>query len=165
MTQDEYLEDLQKKFEKHFDIEKDITIFGETIDIHAKFRNISGRTFITKQDVIDRWENYEYCYVKKINNVTEEDVESYGHFLKKTVDEGIDPGRDHMSTYITGVIVGNSIDDSAKKRIGKYSYSKAYSFYLRGWCDVRLICICLNNNEVITNKAGKRVQKVYQSTP
>ena len=165
MTQDEYVENLQRKFESHFNIEKDIALFGETIDIYAKFCNISGRTFMTKKDVIDRCENYEYCYIKKFDNVTEEEVSAYGRFLKKAVDEGIDPGRDHMSTYITGVIVGNNINDGVKKAVRKYSYSRAFSFYLRGWCDVRLICIGLNNNEIITNKAGKRVQKVYQLTP
>jgi hypothetical protein len=164
MTQDEYIEYLQRKFERHFDIERNITLHGEIIDLHAKFRNISGRTFITKKDVIDRCENYEYCYIKKFNNVTEEEVADYGRLLKRIVDEGIEPGRDHMSTYITGVIAANSINEIARKAIGKYSYSKAYSFYLRGWCDVRLICINLDNNEIITNKSGKRVKKVYEIT-
>lgn len=162
MTHDEYMENMQRKFEKHFEIEKDITFLGERIDIHARFCNISGRTFITKNDVIDRCENYEYCYIKKFDNVSEEKVASYGQFLKKIADEFVKPGIDHMSTYITGVIIGNSIDDDAKNAVRQYSYSKAYSFYLRGWCDVRLICVDMNNNEIITNKAGRRVQKVYQ---
>lgn len=165
MTQDEYAENLQKKFERHFKIEKDISLFGELIDVHAKFSNISGRTFITKNDVVDRCENYEYCYIKKFDTITEEKTIAFGQFLKKIADEYIDPGKDHMSTYVTGIIISNNIDDYVKKTIEKYSYSKAYSFYLRGWCDVRLICIGLNNNVVVTNKAAKRVQKVYQITP
>jgi hypothetical protein len=162
MTQEEYIENLQSKFERHFNIEKNIEIFGEAIDFHAKFCNVSGRTFITKQDVIDRCENYEYCYVKKHDAITEVEIDAFGWFLNKIVDECIDPGKDHMSTYVTGVIIGNSINENAKKAVNKYSYNKTYSFYLRGWCDVRLICIGLNNNELVTNKAGKRVQKVYQ---
>ncbi|OGO77037.1 MAG: hypothetical protein A2Y23_03130 [Clostridiales bacterium GWB2_37_7] len=146
-------------------MENGIEIFGEKVDVHAKFCNVSGRTFITKNDVIDRCENYEYCYIKKVNIVTEDVVASFGQFLKKIVDECIDPGKDHMSTYVTGVIIGNSINENARKVIHKYCYSKAYSFYLRGWCDVRFICIGINNNEVISNKAAKHVQKVYQITP
>ncbi len=165
MTQDEYMEGLQRKFERNFDIEKDIIILGEKIDFRAKFCNISGRTFITKNDVIDRCENYELCYIKRFDNVTEEGVAVYGQFLKKIVDEFVKPGVDHMSTYVTGVVVGGSVNENAKNSVRKYNYNKAYSFYLRGWCDVRLICVDLNNNEVITNKAGKRVQKVYQITP
>ncbi|HYE82433.1 MAG TPA: hypothetical protein VEG39_09745 [Clostridia bacterium] len=165
MTQDEYLDNLQRIYERHFNIEKNVVLFGETIDIHAEFCNIAGRTFITRKDVIDRCENYEYCYVKKLDTVTEEEIASYGRFLKKIVTEYIQPGKDHMSTYVTGVIIGNTIDDNAKKAVRKYSCSRVYSFYLKGWCDVRLICIDLNSNETITNKAGKRVQKVYHITP
>lgn len=164
MTVDKYLENINKRFEKHFEVEKDAVIFGEQIDIVAKFCDISGRTFITKADIIDRCENYEYCYIKKFDIVTEAHVNAYGQFLKKLVDEQIKPGKDHMSTYVTGVIVGNNIDTNAKKSISKFSYSRAYSFYLRGWCDVRYICVSIDDNEVITNKAGKRVQKVYNIT-
>lgn len=165
MTQDEYMENLYRKFEKHFEIEKDVVVFGERIDINARFSNIKGRTFITKHDVVDKCENYEYCYIKRADIVTEKDISAYGQFLKKIVDECVKPGMDHMSTYVTGVIVGNSIDNGTKKAIEMYRYSKAYRFYLRGWCDVRLICINMSSNEIITNKAGKQVKKVYQLTP
>lgn len=165
MTQDEYMESLRKKFERHFNIEKDLTVLGERIDICAKFGDISGRTFITKNDVVDRYENYEYCYIKKVDNVTGEEVALYSNFLSKTVNEFVKPGINHMSTYVTGVIIGNSINEDAKNAVRQYSFSRVYSFYLRGWCDVRLVCVGTENNEIITNKAGKRVQKVYQLTP
>jgi hypothetical protein len=165
MKYEEYIDMLKLKFERHFQIETDITILGRKIDLSAKFSNVSGRTFITKNDIIDKYENHEYCYIKKYDAVTEEEVNAYGQFLKEIVEECIEPGKDHMSTYVTGVIISNNIDDNAKKAVEKYSYSKVYSFYLKGWCDVRLICVRLDNNEVITNKTGKRVKRVYQITP
>lgn len=165
MTQEEYMENLLKKFERHFEITKDVTLFGEVFDIYAEFRNICGRTFITKKDVIDKYENYEYCYIKKFDIVKEEDVVSFGQLLKRIVNEFVKPNKDHMSTYVTGVMAGNRINGNAKEAVRRYSYSKAFAFYLKGWCDVRLICIGLDDNEVITNKAGKQVQKVYQIAP
>ncbi|MHB1392232.1 MAG: hypothetical protein ACYCYE_03985 [Clostridia bacterium] len=165
MNYETYIGILKSKFERHFHIETDIAILENKIDMYAKFSNVSGRTFVTKNDVIDRFENFEYCYIKKYDTVNEEEVASYVQFLKRIVEECIDPGKDHMSTYVTGVIIGNSINDNVKKIVEKYRYSKAYSFYLRGWCDVRLVCIGLDSNEVVTNKAGRRVKKVYQLTP
>jgi len=164
MKYEAYLEMLKLRFERHFNIETDVVILENKIDMLAKFSDISGRTFITKNDIIDRYESHEYCYIKKYDIVSEEDVTAYGHFLKKIVDESIKPGKDHMSTYVTGVIIGNSINDNAKKIVEKYNYSKVYSFYLKGWCDVRLIYVGLDNNEVITNKVGKKVKSVYQFT-
>lgn len=164
MKYEAYFNMLKSKFERHFTIETDIVILENRIDMLAKYSDVSGRTFITKSDIIDRYESHEYCYVKKYDAVTEEEVTAYGEFLKKVVDEFIKPGKDHMSTYVTGVIIGNSINDNGKKAVEKYSYSRVYSFYLKGWCDVRLIWAGLDDNEIITNKAGKRVKKVYQFT-
>lgn len=165
MTQDEYIENLQKKYERHFDIEKDITLFGETVNVYAKFCIISGRTFITKNDIIDRCENHEYCFIKKFDIVTQKEIEEFGKFLKNAVDNLVKPGKDHMSTYITGVIVANSVEGNSRKAVENYRYNKAFMFYLHGWCDVRYICVDLEEKEVITNKAGKRVNKVYTLTP
>lgn len=162
MKYEGYIELLKSRFERHFSINTDVEVFNNKIDMLAKFSNISGRTFITKNDIIDRYENYEYCYIKKYDNITEEEAATYGQFLKKIVDECIKPGKDHMSTYVTGVIIGDNINDNAKKMVEKYCYSRAYSFYLKGWCDVRLICVGLENNEIITNKVGRKVVKAYQ---
>jgi hypothetical protein len=162
MKYEAYFEILKSKFERHFNIETDLVIFENKIDMLAKYYDISVRTFITKNDIIDRYESHEYCYVKKYDIVTEEEVIAYGKFLKQIVDECIKPGKDHMSTYVTGVIIGNSINDSGKKAVEKYHYSRVYSFYLKGWCDVRLIWVGLDDNEVLANKAGKKVKKVYE---
>lgn len=164
MKYDAYIEMIKSKLERHFQIETDLVILENTIDMFAKFSDVSGRTFITKNDIIDRCENYEYCYFKKYDTVTKEEVTAYGQFLKKIVDERIKPDKDHMSTYVTGVIICNSISDNVKEAVERYSYSRAYSFYLKGWCDVRLILVGLDNNEIVTNKAGKKVKKVYAIT-
>lgn len=162
MKYDAYIEMIKSKLEKHFQIETDLVILENTIDMCAKFSDISGRTFITKNDIIDRCENYEYCYFKKYDTVTKKEVAAYGQFLKRIADAHIKPGKDHMSTYVTGVIISNSISGDAKEAVEKYSYSRAYCFYLKGWCDVRLILVGLDNNEIVTNKAGKKVKKVYE---
>lgn len=165
MTQDEYIENLYKKFDRHFDIERDIDFLGETFNIYAKHYNISGRTFITKNDVIDRYENNEYCFVKSFDTVAEKEIEAFGQFLKTAVEKLVNPNKEHMSTYITGVIVANNVEENGLKAVKNYKYNKAFKFYLHGWCDVRYICVDLGKQEVVTNKAGKRVNKVYTLTP
>lgn len=162
MKYETYINLLRSKFERHFHIKTDVEVLGNKIDMLAKYVNISGRTFLTKHDVIDRCENFEYCYIKRYDTISRGDAAAYGQFLKKIADEVVEPGRDHMSTYITGIIISNNISDEVRNEVEKFSYSKAYSFYLKGWCDVRLICIDLDANEVITNRAGRKVKKVYQ---
>jgi len=165
MKHREYIEKIREKFEKYFHIETDVAILGERIDMHASFINISGRTFLTQKDVIDKYETYELCYIKGYEDLTEEDVLKFREFLKKAVTEFVKPGADHMSTYITGVMVADRIGSDVKRIIEEFKHSKAYMFYLRGWCDVRLVCVDLSAGNIMTNKAGNRVKKVYQLTP
>ena len=162
MKYDEYIKLLTSKLEKNFAIERDIVIFDNKIDILAKFSNISVRTFITQHDIIDQYNNHEHIYIKRYDDVNETDIISFGHFLKRISDECIKPDKDHMSTYITGVLIGNHINENAVKAVEKYNYKKAFCFYLKGWCDVRLVCVGLNDNEIITNKDGKKVKKIYE---
>ena len=163
MKYEEYIKLLISKLEKNFTIERDIVIFDNKIDIFAKFSNISVRTFITQHDIIDQYNNHEHIYIKGYDNVTEEDIVSFGQFLKRISDECISPDKDHMSTYITGVLIGNHIDENAIRAVKKYNYRKAFCFYLKGWCDVGLIYVGLDNNMIITNRDGKKVKKVYES--
>lgn len=162
MKYEEYINALTLKLERNFIIERDIVLFGNRIEMLAKYSNICGRTFITKNDIIDKYENHEHIYLKKLDNVTEEDIEFFGQFLKKITDDCIIPDRDHMSTYITGVLIGNTINEDAIKAVEKYIYRKAFNFYLKGWCDVRLVCVGLDDNEIATNNDGKKVKKVYE---
>jgi len=162
MNHEGYIELLKSKFERHFKIDTDIELLGTRIDMTASFSDVSGRTFITKNDIIDRYENHEYCYIKKYHELSEEDINQFISFLKKVVDERVKPGKDHMSTYVTGVVIAGNATDTIRKIVEKHSYSRAYSFYLRGWCDVRLVLVDLADNQVVTNKAGKRLIKVYQ---
>lgn len=162
MNHEGYLELLKSRFERHFKIDTGIELLGTKIDMAASFSDVSGRTFITKNDIIDRYENHEYCYIKKYHDLSEEDINEFTLFLKKVVEERIKPGKDHMSTYVTGVVIADSVAGNIRKMVEKHSYSRAYSFYLRGWCDVRLVLVGLADNQVITNKAGKRLTKVYQ---
>lgn len=165
MKYETYINNIIEKFKRHFDIETDVEILNTKIDIHARYYNISARTFITKHDVIDKCENYETCYIKHYKELTKKDLEKYCEFLKNAVEEFVNPDANHMSTYVTGVIVADSIDDDVREFVKNFKYSKAFMFYLKGWCDIRLVCIDLLNESVITNKAGKKVNKVYQPTP
>lgn len=165
MDRHEYMETLELKYARHFDIEKNIGLFGETVDIYAKHYNVNVRTFITKNDIIDRYVNNEYCFVKGFENITSSEIAAFGEFLKTAAGNLVKPDKEHMSTYITGVLVAESIEESAAKAIKAYRYSKAYKFYLHGWCDVRFIGVDLGKGMTITNKAGKMVNKVYCITP
>lgn len=161
-----YLENLENKFYKYFTIEKNIFIKGIEINIFAKYFEKTGRTLITQKDVIDAFENYEYCFIKTYESISLKEIIEFEEFLKNAVESYVKPHYEHMCTYVTGVIVSkNILTEECIKEVKKFKYSKSFKFMLHGWCDVRLIAADLFSDAVITNKAGKSVKKVYEVTP
>jgi len=165
MNTNDYLLLLEKMYDKHFFIEKNVKVLDIPIDIYARYSDVGGRTFVTQKDIIDKFEVNEFCFVKSFTELNENNINDFINFLKMTTEKIVNPSRDHKSTTITGVIVSeSSVNDSIIKTISKFKYTKPYLFYFHGWSDIRLIFIDLQNNNIITNKEGVKVKKVYQTT-
>ncbi|MFA6940783.1 MAG: hypothetical protein WCQ54_07335 [Clostridiaceae bacterium] len=165
MNTNDYLLLLEKMYSKHFTIEKDVKVLDYPINIYARYSDVGGRTFVTQNDIIDKFEVNEFCFIKSFDELNLNDINDFIIFLKSTTEKIVNPNRDHKSTTITGIVVSeNSASDEIIKTISKFKFTKAYLFYLHGWSDIRLILIDLQNSSIITNKEGAKVKKVYQNT-
>jgi len=161
-----YIENLFMKYNKNFNVSRDIELCNRKISLLAEYKGIGARTFITQKDVIDKFEFNEYCIVNVYDAIRMEDVVEYTEYLKTLIEFLVKPHREHKSTTITGVMVCNaSIDKSTESFVKKFTFNKPYKLYFYGWSDIRLLIVDLNNNLVISNKAGKIVKKVYIPTP
>lgn len=166
MNAESYLNNLEKKFEKHFIIEKNVQVFDKKLDMFAKYSEVNGRTLITQSDIIDRFEINEFCFIKIFERASIEDVCSFSEFLKQAAGEFVKPHREHRNSYITGIMISEDrVNKETSDFIKKFKYSKIYKFYLHGWCEARLILTDLSQNAVITNREAKVVEKVYQPAP
>lgn len=160
-----YIDLLIKRFERYFDIELNSHILGINVDMFAKHYALNGRTFLTQKDVIDSYENNEFLFVKYYKYLNLKVVDEFIEFLKRAEGEFVKPSKNHMSTYINGILVYEEIDNLAVEKIKRFRNSKTFLFGLKGWFDTRLLAIDLGGQDIICNKEGKRVKKVYKITP
>ena len=157
-----YFGNLFERYSIYYNTSKDVVILNENVDIMAEFKDVHGRTFLSSKDVIDSYEINEICYVKRAEKVDILSLSNYTDFLKKAVDVYVQPKRGHMCTYITGVLVTeNHLEDDLISSIKKFKYSKSFFFSLHGWCEIRLLVINPEKEQIITNKPGKKVIKFY----
>ena len=45
--------------------------------------------------------------------------------------------------------------------IKKFKYHKGFAFGFKGWVDIRLILVTMDDEYIVTNKKGKEVREVY----
>ena len=160
-----YIDELFIKYNKNFNVSKNIELCEKKINLFAEHKGIGGRTFVTQKDIIDKFEFNEYCIVSVYNKINIEDAVEYTNYLKSLINALVKPNKEHKCSTITGVMVcDTSIDKSTENFIKNFKYTKSYKLYFHGWSDIRLILVDLSNNLVIPNKQGKKVKKVYIPT-
>jgi len=165
MIFENYLSDIEDKLRSNFDLHREYELNGYFLDLFAEFHVRSERYVFTKAAKIYGMESNEYCILKKIDNLNNNAFDDYVNKLIQSVDILVKPHQEHMSTMITGVIVcagsSKNIEASVIEKIKKFKYHKGFSFGFKGWVDIRIILVCLDDKFTIASKRGEEVRKVY----
>ncbi|MGM0396226.1 MAG: hypothetical protein ACQEP4_04135 [Bacillota bacterium] len=161
----EYIEELEKKLIRSFDIYRDYEIDEKKYDLFARYHLRAEKYFLVKSAKIYGMESNEYILVKKVENLDNRGIEIFKNSMIGSIDKLVELHDEHMSSIITGVILTdkplNEIDDDVLKKISRFKYHKGFSFGLKGWVDIRLLLVSLNDGSNIANKKGKEVSEIY----
>lgn len=162
MKVSEYLDNIEKKLERSFDIERDFILNDYHYDMFARFYSRTERYIITRKTVIDAIETNEYCFIKYFDEIDEDRFYQFTNLLIKSIDSIINFDDGHMSSIITGVIIlDNKPNEDIIEEIKKFKFHKGFAFGFKGWVDIRLILVTMNQNYIVANKKGKEVLEVY----
>lgn len=158
----EYIETLEKKLIRSFDLQRDYKINDYAYDLFAEYHIRNEKYMLTRKAILYAIENNEYSFVKYFDGIDEHATEEFIESLIKAIDVVVEQCEEHMASIITGVIVlPNKPDTDIIDRIKKFKYHKGFSFGLRGWVDIRLLLVTMNGDYIVTNKKGKEVREVY----
>ncbi|QQY78973.1 hypothetical protein EDD65_104136 [Keratinibaculum paraultunense] len=162
MDFDAYLNIIKKRFEKNFDLIDNYNIDDYKFDLFAKYNFRLEKYVLTKKMVVYALENNEYCLIKTFDALDKYDFNRYINTLVKAIDILVNPTQEHMSSIITGVIVvKNKPSNYVINTVKKFKYHKGFLFGFRGWVDIRLILVAIDDEYIVTNKKGKEVKEVY----
>ncbi|KXG75073.1 hypothetical protein [Thermotalea metallivorans] len=159
----EYLDLLESRYRKYFDIEKNTIYQGMKLDLFARSFIRNERYIASKKLTIYAYENNEYCFIKQWEILKEDQLHQFMDLLKSAIDDYVIPHEEHMSSIITGVLLSEKEPDRELQRlVKKFKFHKSFSFGFKGWADIRLILVALDRGEVIANKKGEEVLKFYK---
>ena len=91
------------------------------------------------------------------------EVEKFSQLLISSINKLSPPSTDTMYAVLNGVMISDSGFSEDAIRFGeKFSFSKSFLLGIKGWHDIRLILVDLNNNKLFSNKKGKEVISAYK---
>lgn len=162
MTRQERLEKLLNAYSHHYDIARDVAVDGGGFPATAFFFLRDENYLVSRKHVLSAVENHEYVYFYVTERLTDGDLEKQiGLSLKAGLDN-IKPNKEHMSSFVTLVILADIIDPEAKARIKKTRFRKNFRLALHGWMEYHIAAMEISTHSFLSNPAGKEARKLLE---
>ena len=137
------------------DVETEVGVYAATADFFVRDENYA----FSKKVVISAFEQYEYAYFYLADHLDEAAAKD---LLDRTLKVGmarIKPHKEHKSSYVTLVILANTITPEAKKLIQKTRFQKNFRLSLHGWMEYHIAAMECSTQSFLSNPGGKGARK------
>ena len=163
MTLQARLEKLLLAYSHHYDIERDVHTDEGDYSAAATFYMRDETYAVIKKAVISAYEQYEYVYFHLAEHL---DAAAAKELLNRTLKTGmaqIKPHKEHRCSYVTLVILADTIDEEAKALIQKTRFQKNYRLALHGWMEYHIAAMECSTHSFFSNPAGKEAKKTLEA--
>ena len=158
----EKLDKLLNAYSHQYDIDRDVTVEGGSFPATATFYLRDENYLISKKHVLSAVENYDYTYFYVTDHLDAATLRQQIDLTMKVGGARVKPHREHMSSFVTLVILADTIDEEAKKIIKKTRFQKYFRLALHGWMEYHIAAMECSTNSFLSNPAGKGAKKTLE---
>ena len=145
-----------------YDIERDVEIAGSHYPAAATYFLRDENYLISKQHVLSAVEQHEYVTFLVIDHLDVPTLKKHIELTKQAGLSRIQPSKEHMCSFVTLVVLANTIDPEAKKLILHTRYRKNYRMMFHGWMEYHIAAMEISTNSFLSNPAGKEARKLLE---
>ena len=159
MTKQNMLEKLLNAYSHHYDIEpQPPTPFDASAVYYMRDENY----LISKKHVLSAVEQYEYVYFYLTDHL---DLRTLEEQIERSMELGtqrIRPHKEHMSSYVTLVILADTIDPDARQHLKTTKMRKYFRLALHGWMEYHIAAVETSTMSFLSNPAGREAKKTLE---
>ena len=156
------LDKLLNAYSHQYDIDREVTVEGQVFPATATFYLRDENYLISKKHVLSAVENYDYTYFYITDHLDAATLRQQIDLTMKVGTARVKPHRDHMSSFVSLVILADTIDEEAKKLIRKTRFQKYFRLALHGWMEYHIAAMETSTNSFLSNPAGKGAKKILE---
>lgn len=153
----EVLERLLLAHQSYFDVERDHEFAGERFDGYAELHSSASKYVLVKRAKLWETSSHEYLFLKVIEHLDAQILCNMVAYMKTNALEKVSLERDHMNSFLSLVIIADTIDPEVAQQVRHTRFRKNFLFGLKGWADLRLCVICLDEGKVHANGMGRKL--------
>ncbi|MBR5533268.1 MAG: hypothetical protein IKU62_00245 [Ruminiclostridium sp.] len=156
------LERLLDIYSHQYDLDREGVYGGGVFPATATYFLRDENYLISKKHVLSAVENYDYLYFCPVDHLDAPTLERVIEASMELGRERVRPHREHMSSFITLIILADTMDQEAKALVKKTRMRKYFKFAFHGWMEYRIAALELSTNEILSNPAGRDVRKLLE---
>lgn len=162
ITLQEKLEKLLSAYSHLYDIDRNVQAEEHVYPATATYYLRDENYLISKQHVLSAVEQHEYVYFHVTDHLTAADLQSHMDLSKRVGLSRVKPHKEHMCSYVTLVVLANTLDPEAVKLIKKTRFRKNYRMTFHGWMEYHVAAMEASTNRFYSNPAGAGARKILE---
>ena len=163
MSSEALLERLLKAHEAYYDVHRGYRLGGVPFPAMAEFRSDASQYVLIKRAKLWEAHTHEYLFFYPTTHLDEELLAGLITLMTEAGVELVDPEPNHMTSYLSLVIIADTADPSAVRQLRKTRFRKNLRLGLDGWIDLRLAVVDLATRTVTTNGQGKPLKATLEA--
>ena len=157
------LERLLNAYSHHYDLKRDLAVEGGSFPA-AAFYFLRDEHYLVRRDkVYYATEQHDYTYFYVGGHVDAETLRAQIDLSLRAGLAEIKPHREHMCSFVTLVVLADTIDPEAKKLLKKTRFRKNYWLALHGWMEYHIAAMECSTVSFLSNPAGRGARKTLEA--
>ncbi len=163
MTPRECLERLLKAYSHNYDITTDVQLEGGASYPAMAHYFLRDEHYLVRRDKqFYATEQHDYTYFHVADHL---DLEAAKALTEQTLSVGlaaVKPHKEHMCSFVTLVILADTIDPEAKKVLQRTRFHKNFRLALHGWMEYHIAAMECSTGSFLSNPAGKEARRTLE---
>ena len=159
ITLEQCLSKLLDAYSHTYDIDRDVTVEDTVYPAMATYYLRDENYLISKQHVLSAVEQHEYVTFLVTDHLDAPALKKHIELTKQAGLSRIQPSKEHMCSFVTLVVLANTIDPEAKKLIVRTRYRKNYRMMFHGWMEYHVAAMENSTNSFLSNPAGREARR------
>ncbi len=158
----ERLETLLCSYSHLYDIERQVSVGDQVYPATATYYLRDENYLLSRQHVLSAVEQHEYVYFYLTDHLSAGDLQTQLDLTKQAGLAKVKPSKEHMVSYVTLVVLANTMDSDAVKLLKKTRYRKNYLLTFHGWMEYHAAAMEVSTNRFFSNPAGGAARKLLE---
>ena len=162
ITLQQRLDKLLDAYSHQYDIERNAEAAGCCYPATATYYLRDENYLISRQHVLSAVEQHEYLYFYLTDHLTVKELQTQIELSRQAGLSKVKPHKDHMFSNVGLVLLANTIEPAAQRRIRRTRFRKNYKLTFHGWTEYQLAAMEVSTNRFFSNPAGKGAKQILE---